>query len=312
MVLGVSSNSHALQLLAHASTGFDYTRLPSQIPGVDSNGWYDPKAPTNDTHVQSITVSTDLGREELFELGTRQPYARVVTFPIEVTCDIEVLSISGDMINAFADGCNISDDPCTGIQDNLVAETIRLATCEGTRIYLGSNNKLASVNYGGGDAGGGNAGAHRDSEVPYRWGRAPRRNAAGVLRAERRAAPGQRPRPVAQGGNAGAAQGDAGGAGSRGRTDAGADHGRLREVGGDGAAQRQAAGLGSDEDPIDDLRAFRWTRVGGAGGTRTAGGSQGPAHGDRGALTASYVDRVVAHASCFWAAYQRRRAEKEG
>ena len=142
--------------LAHASTGFDYTRLPSQIPGVDSNGWYDPKAATNDTHVQSITVSTDLGREELFELGTRQPYARVVTFPIEVTCDIEVLSISGDMINAFADGCNLSDDPCTGIQDNLVAETIRLATCEGTRIYLGSNNKLASVNYGGGDAGGGN------------------------------------------------------------------------------------------------------------------------------------------------------------
>ena len=34
--------------------------------------------------------------------------------------------------------------------------TIRVATCEGTRIYLGRKNKLSSVNYSGGDAGGGN------------------------------------------------------------------------------------------------------------------------------------------------------------
>ena len=136
--------------------GVDYTLLPTQIPGVSASGWLSPKVAGNEAHVQSISVSTDLGREELFELGTRQPYARVVTFPVEVTCDIEVLSLSGDMINAFADGCQTSTDPCTGIVDNLVAEKIRIATCEGTRIYLGTQNKLASVNYGGGDAGGGN------------------------------------------------------------------------------------------------------------------------------------------------------------
>ena len=137
--------------------GVDYTLLPTQIPGVSASGWIGPKSSDNVTHVQSITVSTDLGREELFELGTRQPYARVVTFPVEVTCDIEVLSLSGDMINAFADGCEGAvADPCTGVVDNLVAEKIRIATCEGTRIYLGTQNKLASVNYGGGDAGGGN------------------------------------------------------------------------------------------------------------------------------------------------------------
>ena len=136
--------------------GVDYTLLPTQIPGVSASGWISPKVGGNETHVQSITVSTDLGREELFEMGTRQPYARVVTFPVEVTCDIEVLSLSGDMINAFADGCGSSTDPCTGIVDNLTAEKIRIATCEGTRIYLGTQNKLASVNYGGGDAGGGN------------------------------------------------------------------------------------------------------------------------------------------------------------
>jgi hypothetical protein len=133
----------------------DYTRLPNEIPGTDASGWINPRSGNNTVHLSSITVSTDLGREELFELGTRQPYARVVTFPVEVTCDIEMISLSGDMINAFADGCG-SDDPCTGIVDNLTNQTIRIAVCEGTRIYLGTKNKLASVNYGGGDAGGGN------------------------------------------------------------------------------------------------------------------------------------------------------------
>ena len=133
----------------------DYTRLPTEIPGVDESGWMNPRSGSNVVHLSSITVSTDLGREELFELGTRQPYARVVTFPIEVTCDIEMISLSGDMVNAFADGCG-SDDACTGIVDNLSDQTIRVASCEGTRVYLGTKNKLASVNYGGGDAGGGN------------------------------------------------------------------------------------------------------------------------------------------------------------
>ena len=134
----------------------DSSRFPTEIPGVGVSGWMNPRTNANNAaHLSSVTVSTDLGREELFELGTRQPYARVVTFPIEVTCDIEMISLSGDLINAFADGCG-SADACTGIVDNLSNQVIRIATCEGTRIYLGEKNKLASVNYGGGDAGGGN------------------------------------------------------------------------------------------------------------------------------------------------------------
>mgnify|MGYP003641354595 CR=1 FL=1 len=153
---GMSSLNGAVYL-ATPESGADYCRLPTEIPGVGTSGWINPSVDSaNQVHIQSISVSTDLGREELFELGTRQPYARVVTFPIEVTCDIEVLSLSGDMINAFADGCTVSTDPCTGIQDNLSNQSIRIATCEGTRLYLGSQNKLSSVNYGGGDAGGGN------------------------------------------------------------------------------------------------------------------------------------------------------------
>jgi len=144
--------------LADITVGYDYVRIPNEIPGVDSAGWISPRAAgtSNEAHVQSITVSTDLGREELFELGTRQPYARIVTFPVEVTCDIEMLSLSGDMIQALADGCSTSTAQCTAVTDNLTNQTIRVAACEGTRIFLGDKNKLASVNYGGGDAGGGN------------------------------------------------------------------------------------------------------------------------------------------------------------
>ena len=136
--------------------GKDYTYLPTGIPNVSANGWMNPRSSTDAAHLQSISVSTDLGREELFELGSRQPYARIVTFPVEVTCDIEVISISGDLVDAYADGCSNSLIPCSGVKDNLEAEKIRIATCEGTIIYLGVQNKLSSVSYGGGDAGGGN------------------------------------------------------------------------------------------------------------------------------------------------------------
>jgi hypothetical protein len=142
-------------ILQAADSGYDFSRYPSELPGVDTHGWMSPRDSSNTAHLSSVTVSTDLGREELFELGTRLPYARIVTFPVEVTCDIEMTSLSGDMINAFANGCG-DDDPCTGTIDNLTNQTIRVATCEGTRIYLGAKNKLSSVNYGGGDAGGGN------------------------------------------------------------------------------------------------------------------------------------------------------------
>jgi len=145
----------ALTDMTASNNGFDYCRLPTDIPGIDSSGWMSPKASNNEAHISNISVSTDLGREDLFELGTRQPYTRPVSFPVEVTCDIEVISVSGDLVNAFADGCG-DGVGCEGIKDNLNNQVIRLATCEGTRIYLGAKNKLASVNYGGGDAGGGN------------------------------------------------------------------------------------------------------------------------------------------------------------
>lgn len=142
-------------------------RFPTQLPGINSSG-----VNTNlgggsgyGAHFQNITVSCDFGREAINELGTFAPYHRFVTFPVEVTSEFEVVSVSGDQINATESGYyagltgnTIADSntpQCSG-RHNLLDQTIFLETCEGTRIYLGQKNKLTSVNYTGGDTGGGN------------------------------------------------------------------------------------------------------------------------------------------------------------
>lgn len=98
----------------------------------------------------NITVSMNLGREEIRELGRRTPFYRYISFPVEVTCEIECTANTGDMVGTSegADGCNTP---------KLLSEKeIVLDFCDGMKIDLGSKNKLQSVNYTGGDTGGGN------------------------------------------------------------------------------------------------------------------------------------------------------------
>jgi len=131
------------------------TILPSEIFGISTSGTNNKDANGDfGAHVQTITVSSDFGREELFELGRRGTYHRFINFPVEVTCDIEVISVSGDQISASEDGCNAGVGCDAG--SNLTDQTINVATCEGTKINLGKKNKLSSVSDTGGDAGGDN------------------------------------------------------------------------------------------------------------------------------------------------------------
>lgn len=107
-------------------------------------------------HVQSFSVSTDFSREDILELGRKTPYARPATFPIEVSCEIEAISTSGDFVDAFEFG----DSALYGTVDsgnNTQSESIFLAMRGGMTFDLGTKNRLASVSYGGGDAAGGNA-----------------------------------------------------------------------------------------------------------------------------------------------------------
>jgi hypothetical protein len=128
------------------------SKLPLSIPGTNAN----PQL--NTAHIQNISISTDLGREDILELGSRVPYARPANFPVEVTCEIEVISVAGDQINAYPDGNPdplIFNSPNAG--SNTRSEEIVIKLNDGTVFDLGKGNRLSSVNYTGGDAGGGNA-----------------------------------------------------------------------------------------------------------------------------------------------------------
>lgn len=132
------------------------TILPPDIEGIESDG----RNLLNNASravVQSIAISTDLGREALNELGRRGPYHRYATFPTEVTCSIECLSQEGDGVSAVEDGIyNTGGSACTANASNLRDATIRVATCGGVVIYLGTKNRLSSVEFGGGTTDGGN------------------------------------------------------------------------------------------------------------------------------------------------------------
>ena len=123
------------------------SRLPTEIPGVSASGTLAGLV----EHVQTITVSTDLGREDIFELGAKRPFFKFVTFPIEVTTAIEVITSQGDLIDAT------SPEPIACQRtNNTVDQQITLVLCEGLNINLGARNRLQSIDVGGGEAGGDN------------------------------------------------------------------------------------------------------------------------------------------------------------
>jgi hypothetical protein len=127
-----------------------YTKLPNEIQGISTSGTNNMTAGVLGAHIQTMSVSCDLGREALNELGRRGPYFRYVNFPVEVTCEIETTSAQGDRIDATEAGIG-------GSGYNLIDQEIYIVMQDSTKINLGTRNKLASVSYGGADAGGGNA-----------------------------------------------------------------------------------------------------------------------------------------------------------
>lgn len=95
------------------------------------------------SRAQSVSFSCDVGREDLFQLGAKSPYARPATFPVECSSDWEYLATynSGGQL-AFTSSSN---------NDATTAQTL---SYEGVSM---TGARLTSTNYSGGDAGGGNA-----------------------------------------------------------------------------------------------------------------------------------------------------------
>ena len=134
--------------------------LPVGIRGIVGAGYANAlgtgTSPENLVHLQNVSVSTDFSREDIMELGRKTPYARPATFPIEVSCEIEAITTSGDFINAYEFG-DSALNTTTASGNNTQEEDIFFCTRAGYGFDLGRKNRLASVSYGGGDAGGGNA-----------------------------------------------------------------------------------------------------------------------------------------------------------
>ena len=142
-----------------------YTILPTGIRGVNGAGAGNGLAPVsegetagasgNSVHLQNVSISTDFSREDILELGRKNPYFRPAGFPIEVTCEIEAVTTSGDFINAYEDGDpDLFNTAASG--NNTGEESIFIALRNGIVFDLGEKNRLSSISYGGGDATGGN------------------------------------------------------------------------------------------------------------------------------------------------------------
>jgi hypothetical protein len=94
--------------------------------------------------ITNLTVSVDFGREQINILGQKLPYARYVTYPVEVSCEVEVLATGSANVTAYPE------------QDNVAARTISIAA-GGHTFNLGAANKLTTYTWGGGSTGGENA-----------------------------------------------------------------------------------------------------------------------------------------------------------
>jgi len=106
--------------------------------------------------LSNVTVSFDLGREAIYTLGQYVPYLRYVNFPLEITSEFTSIALDGDFLNVDENTYS-----CTSTSAAIVDKQITLVICgtgEGDKltIDLGDKNKLQSVNYTGGDTGGGN------------------------------------------------------------------------------------------------------------------------------------------------------------
>jgi hypothetical protein len=136
-------------------TDLNGTLLPAAgfggIPGISASGTNDKGSDGQYlAHISNISVSANLGRTPLYELGRRAPYFRYLDFPIEVTTEISQISTQGDQTS----GTDVGVVPGSGT--NLADKTIQIKLQEGLFIDLGTRNKLSTVSQGDAAATGGN------------------------------------------------------------------------------------------------------------------------------------------------------------
>jgi hypothetical protein len=154
----VDSGDETRKVSRRWSLNKDNSILPSGSGGLPGSF-----AVGSGLHVNSISLTCNLGREAINELGKRSPYYRYIQFPVEVTSEFEITATQGDQVDA--DDFDTQTGCAAAAASNLTNKQIKVMICDsnnadGSVDYvfdLGLKNKLTSVNYTGGDTGGGNA-----------------------------------------------------------------------------------------------------------------------------------------------------------
>ena len=154
-VWGTTAGGSFVPENASAASGTNLGIVRRQLVKFGAGGTIIPSGsgggvPTGST-VTSLTVSMNLGREQIRALGSRTPVYRYVNFPVEVTTEIQIIAKEGDQV-----GVNNTNTVCSNPKA-LTDKEIKIILCDGTTLDLGKKNKLTSVNYTGGDTGGGNS-----------------------------------------------------------------------------------------------------------------------------------------------------------
>jgi hypothetical protein len=123
--------------------------FPTGATGANGGAFASGSLP-EDFKLQSVSVSVDLGREEIFQLGERLPFTRYINFPVEVNTEFEFISAKGDQVGATESNASCANPKA------LADRSIKIKLCDGMTLDLGDKNKLNSVSQSGGDAGGDN------------------------------------------------------------------------------------------------------------------------------------------------------------
>jgi len=102
--------------------------------------------------VQSASASIDFGREDLLEFGSKTPYFRAASFPVECSAEVTFNAVSANLITNL----NFNDPQTADVQSGDSSVTIGYSAGGGTG-QVGISGRCTGMNYSGGDATGGNA-----------------------------------------------------------------------------------------------------------------------------------------------------------
>ena len=113
-----------------------------------------PSVLTNDNLLQNITISQSIDRQNIIEPATRTPYGSMTSFPVQTKLSFNLTSQNLDSYNQ-----NFNTSICQSLNNHIEDMTISVCGIGGNSNVssLSFNDMyLDSINYNGGDTGGGN------------------------------------------------------------------------------------------------------------------------------------------------------------